>query len=97
MTRVFCDGEQNDYRFDLEIKSGQIVSLIITISPCPAPEPGWVRLFNGKDLTGWVATTDKDPLPERAWEVLDDVLIVHGLPNVLASGIQKFVPFCPAT
>jgi Domain of Unknown Function (DUF1080). len=34
------------------------------------PDPGWVSLFNGKDLTGWVKVGNEK------WEVVDGV--IHG-------------------
>ena len=36
----------------------------------PPPDPGWVSLFNGKDLTGWVKVGNEK------WEVEDGV--IHG-------------------
>ncbi len=39
-------------------------------------EPGWVRLFNGKDLTGWTVTDDL-----KNWKVKDGELIGAGFLN----------------
>ncbi len=41
-----------------------------------APEPGWIDLFNGKDLNGWV---DVNTSPET-WTVKDGLLICSGHP-----------------
>ncbi len=43
------------------------------------PANGWVSLFNGKDLSGWVAT-DRDgrPLPQGTWTAAHGVLTKVG-------------------
>jgi len=43
----------------------------------------WVPLFNGKDLKGWVSQmkNPKEVNPDRAWEVLDNILIARGTPE----------------
>ncbi len=40
--------------------------------PPPPEEPGWVQLFNGKDLTGW-----RSPSTEKfvAWKVKDGAIV----------------------
>lgn len=49
-----------------------------------APMPGQVSLYNGKDLTGWVAIVpDAEAAkikPESVWEVRDGVLVCKGNP-----------------
>ena len=42
----------------------------------PTSEPGWVDLFNGKDLSGWV---DVNTSPET-WSVKDGLLVCSGDP-----------------
>jgi len=37
-------------------------------------EAGWVKLFNGKDLTGW----KKHPDDKAKWEVVDGILVGSG-------------------
>jgi predicted Ser/Thr protein kinase len=44
-------------------------------------EPGWVRLFNGKDLTGWKPQAGTT----AGWEVHDGVLVASGPESVLFS------------
>lgn len=41
-----------------------------------APEPGWVDLFNGKDLNGWI---DVNTSPDT-WSVKDGLLVCSGQP-----------------
>ncbi len=42
----------------------------------PVPDPGWVDLFNGKDLSGWV---DVNTSPDT-WSVKDGLLVCSGNP-----------------
>ncbi len=46
----------------------------IEIKEFPPPEPGWVQLFNGKDLTGW---KEGKFLNTGSWRVMDGVLKGH--------------------
>ncbi len=40
-----------------------------------------IRLFNGKDLTGWTAFfQDKSTDPAQAWSVQDEILVCNGRP-----------------
>lgn len=53
-------------------------------SPEVAPEPvepGWVQLFNGKDLTGW----KPHPLEPGTWQVEDQILLGSNGPGRLYS------------
>src|SRR5258706_13793014 len=54
-----------------------LAALLIHHSPlCAFQEAGWVDLFNGKDLSGWVnVNTDKD-----TWSVRDGMIICTGHP-----------------
>lgn len=50
--------------------------------PEPALEPGWVSLFNGKDLTGWRqgardVLDGKTATPEGRFSVADGAIVVH--------------------
>jgi hypothetical protein len=47
-----------------------------TTADAPAPAPGFVELFNGKDLSGW-ASVNTDP---DTWSVRDELLVCSGLP-----------------
>jgi len=60
-------------------------ALLVLGSGVEAGDPGFVDLFNGKDLTGWVnVNTDPD-----TWSVKDGVLICSGQPiGVMRSGKQ---------
>jgi len=57
----------------------------VKIRELGAARPGEVRLFNGKDLTGWVAfvpdAASKGMKPEEVWTVRDGVLICKGTPG----------------
>ena len=58
----------------------------------PASKPQWVKpikLFNGKDLTGWKMT---DPNSKSPWTVVDGMLVspTHG-PEIIND--QKFKDF----
>jgi WD40 repeat protein len=55
----------------------------IEIKELPPAEPGWVSLFNAKDRTGRVSQmkNPKEVNPDRAWDVLDNILIARGGPE----------------
>jgi uncharacterized protein (TIGR03067 family) len=54
----------------------------IEIKELPPSQPGWVQLFNGKDHSGWVVQAEPNAVrPERAWEIVDNVLIARGSPE----------------
>jgi len=57
--------------------AGGVVFKKIAIKELPPEEPGWVQLFNGKDLTGWKTH------PERpgGWTVEDGVLVGRAGPG----------------
>jgi len=55
---------------------GQTEKPKATDSETSAPEPVWVDLFNGKDLSGWV---DVNTSPET-WSVKDGLLVCSGHP-----------------
>jgi hypothetical protein len=47
--------------------------------PQISPEAGWTRLFNGKDLSGWVSVTqDGAAADPKAWVVEDGVITRNG-------------------
>jgi Protein kinase domain/3-keto-disaccharide hydrolase/Putative zinc-finger len=46
----------------------------VEIKELPPEEPGWVRLFNGTDLTGW----KKHPEQPGDWNIEDGVLVGRG-------------------
>jgi hypothetical protein len=52
----------------------------IKVRDLAAPLPGEVKLFNGKDLTGWKPVLP-DGKPEDVWSVKGGVLICKGKPN----------------
>jgi hypothetical protein len=53
----------------------------IRIRDLAAPLPGEVRLFNGKDLTGWKACLPDNKKMEDVWSVADGILVCLGKPN----------------
>ncbi len=52
----------------------------IKIRDLSAPMPNEVRLFNGKDLTGWMAYLPDGGKMENVWSVKDGVLVCKGRP-----------------
>jgi hypothetical protein len=52
----------------------------IRIRDLSAAMPGEVRLFNGKDLTGWTACLPDGGRMEDVWSVKDGILICKGRP-----------------
>ncbi len=50
----------------------------IRIQELPAAGSGWVQLFNGKGLTGWVSVYDKKKYPTAPWDIVDPVLVLKG-------------------
>ncbi len=51
-------------------------ALVLAASAAAEPAVGWVDLFNGRDLSGWV---DVNTSPET-WKVRDGLLVCSGLP-----------------
>ncbi len=45
----------------------------LPIATTPSKENGWIPLFNGKDLSGWTASENKD-----TFKVEDGLIVVHG-------------------
>src|SRR5262245_9812869 len=47
-----------------------------------AGEEGWIKLFNGKDLSGWTIFLDpkKKGDPEKVWSVKDGTIVCQGQP-----------------
>jgi len=66
----------------------------IRIKELPPEEPGWVQLFNGKDLTGWKEARKTD----AKWSVEDGVLVgragdVEKSPSILLSDRSDYRNF----
>lgn len=38
-----------------------VSAALLPTAPADAPEEGWIQLFNGKDLTGWVTHSNPNP------------------------------------
>jgi serine/threonine protein kinase len=68
--------QQNREVCVVEIRRGERISLSIAEWKARSAEPGWVQLFNGKDLTGWQ--------PSDKWRVKDGILVGTG-PGFLIS------------
>jgi hypothetical protein len=51
--------------------------------PSRAGDDGWIKLFNGKDFTGWKKFLDpkKDADPEKIWTIKDGVIHCEGSVN----------------
>lgn len=52
---------------------GALVADDLPIATTPSEENGWTPLFNGKDLTGWTASENKD-----TFSVEDGLIVVRG-------------------
>lgn len=52
----------------------------IRVRDLGAPLPGEVRLFNGRDLEGWLPVLPEGGRPEDTWSVADGVLVCQGRP-----------------
>ena len=62
------------------------VLLVGDLEPPPPPEePGWVRLFNGRDLTGWGWDAQRNPSP---WRVAGRELICPDGGSTLATVLK---------
>jgi hypothetical protein len=58
--------------------------LFLTLLPLgKAGEEGWVKLFNGKDFTGWRIFLDpkKEADPKKIWQVIDGIIVCEGSVN----------------
>jgi serine/threonine protein kinase len=84
--------------FRLQLERGQRVTLIVRtqpVSPKRAVDaPGWVRLFNGKDLTGWKEVRKTD----AKWTVEQGVLVgragdAENAPGLLVSDRSDYRNF----
>jgi uncharacterized protein (TIGR03067 family) len=63
----------------------------IEIGELPPNEPGWVQLFNGKDLTGW--KPDSDEPGKKRWQVVDGILSGSGECGYLFSARDDYQNF----
>jgi hypothetical protein len=68
----------------LQEHDGEISYTDVRIRDLGAPLPGEMKLYNGKDLTGWVAIVPEAAKagmkPEDVWSVKDGILICKGNP-----------------
>jgi formylglycine-generating enzyme required for sulfatase activity len=55
-----------------------------------AAEPGWVALFNGTDLTGWVPVSEGKVSP---WDVVGGVLALKGQPAGYLRTVKEYREF----
>ena len=64
------------------VPSSPVAPGVAAVSSIGAPVFGKpIRLFNGKDLTGWTAFfQDKSIDPAKAWSVQDEILVCNGRP-----------------
>ena len=53
------------------------------LGPAQEKGDGWVRLFNGKDFTGWRKFVDpnRNADPDKVWTVQDGIIVCAGRPN----------------
>ena len=65
------------------ILAALILLCLIVISACADDQDRWVKLFNGKDLTGW----DCD---ESYWSVRDGAITGETTPGHLLKGYNTF-------
>ncbi|HUR56030.1 MAG TPA: family 16 glycoside hydrolase, partial [Gemmataceae bacterium] len=86
------DGEYSEGFLGLEIINrvqGEIRFRKIEVKELPAPEPWWVPLFNGKDLTGW----QEFAAGRGSWKVENGVLVGSGKPSHLFTQRGDFANF----
>ncbi|MDR1009909.1 MAG: DUF1080 domain-containing protein [Opitutaceae bacterium] len=58
------------------------IALFLSTNACAQKDAAPIQLFNGKDLTGWIAyTRDNSPDAAQTWGVRDGVLTDSGKPN----------------
>ena len=57
-----------------------VISAVAMRSPADDKEEGWIRLFNGKDFTGWKKYLDpkKNADPDTIWSVKDGMIVCEG-------------------
>lgn len=60
-----------------------MLALALVTKSAVAGEDGWVKLFNGKDLTGWKTFVDpkKNVEPKDIWSIKDGVIHCQGQVN----------------
>lgn len=64
----------------LQHHGGDVAFRNIRVRDLSAPLPGEVRLFNGRDLSGWTACLPEGARMADVWSVQDGVLICKGQP-----------------
>jgi hypothetical protein len=65
----------------LNLKPGDRITIQVAVEKALVlvrKEPGWVQLFNGKDLTGWVPLYDKQKYATAPWDIVEPVLVLKG-------------------
>ena len=50
------------------------------VAAAPAADEGFVKLFNGTDLSGWTKYLQNNADPAQTWSVSDGVIHCKGLP-----------------
>jgi Domain of Unknown Function (DUF1080) len=57
-----------------------IISVVVLRSPADDKDEGWIKLFNGKDFTGWKKYLDskKNADPDTIWSVKDGMIVCEG-------------------
>ena len=82
-----CDDDEKNRPTEFSVK-GSRFRLVLVFKQAPNTEPGWVPLFNGKDLDEWV--TD-----QNAWEVQKNETLVFKGPKEAPLRTKKtFTDFC---
>ena len=51
---------------------------LVVFKRAATEEAGWLPLFNGKDLSGWVSVCDKKKYATAPWDIVDPVLVLKG-------------------
>src|SRR5262249_23070087 len=54
---------------------------VAALGPAQEKGDGWVRLFNGKDFTGWRKFVAGNADPDKTWTVRDGVNVCNGRAN----------------
>jgi uncharacterized protein (TIGR03067 family) len=87
---VLCGGDDDEKDRPTEFSSKEGKNRMVAVfKRATAEDPGWVQLFNGKDLTGWT-TFPKGP---GGWKVVDGHLVCDGPTSYLFTERQDYKDF----
>jgi len=65
----------------------------INVNAQKANKKGIIKLFNGKDFTGWKFQMSKDADPANTWSIVDGMIHCVGKPNGFIRTVQPYSNF----